>query len=124
MTSLGQSNTTVNGHLICMQCQERKQVLKYIFPTQGGKKEFCSVPCLTAYRQDQKNRSGVTTNLTSISNNTSPQTNGPMSKSPFTNTAETPPKPSIDRCGVSPAGSQSGRSSDEGPPFSWKEYLR
>ena len=124
MTSLGQSNTIVTGHLICMQYQERKKSLNYIFPTQAGKKEFCSVSCLTAYRQDQKNRSGVTTNITSTSNNTSPQTNGPASKLPFTNTAETPPKPTLDRCGVSPAGSQSGRSSDEGPPFSWKEYLR
>ena len=120
MSSGGQINVSGSGHLVCMQCQERKQVLKYIFPTQGGKKEFCSVPCLTAYRQDQKNRGGVGVTHT----NSSPQSNAPSVKSPFLNTVETPPKAVVDRGGISPTGSQSGRSSDEGPPFSWKEYLR
>ena len=69
MNSGGQISNAGAGHLICMQCQEKKLVLKYIFPTQGGKKEFCSVPCLTAYRQDQKNRSGVGTNATNSNNN-------------------------------------------------------
>ena len=125
MSSGGQVSLSGTGNLTCMQCQERKQVLKYIFPTQGGKKEFCSVPCLTAYRQDQKNRNGVSTNVTAAnsSTNSSPQTNGPNVKSPSLPTVETPPK-SADRCGVSPTGSQSGRSSDEGPPFLWKDYLR
>ena len=35
--------------------QEPKQVLKYVLPMQGGKKEFCSEPCLTAYRKAVKN---------------------------------------------------------------------
>ena len=113
MSSGGQVSAAGTCHLICMQCQERKQVLKYIFPTQGGKKEFCSVPCLTSYRQDQKNRSGVGVNVATTGNNTtcSPQTNGPVVKSPLSNTVETPPKSTVDRGGVSPAGSQSGRSS-------------
>ena len=112
-------------HLTCMQCQERKQVLKYIFPTYDGRKEFCSVPCMTAYRQGPKNRGGVGVNVaTTLNSTSSPQSNGPSIKSPFINTVETPSKSIVDRGGVSPAGSQSGRSSDEGPPFSWKEYLR
>ena len=127
MSSGGGAGLAAAGQVVCMQCQERKQVLKYIFPTQDGKKEFCSVPCLTAYRQDQKNRGGVGVNITSSGtpSTSSPISNGPTAvKSPFSNVAETPPKSTPDRCGVSPAGSQSGRSSDEGPPFSWKEYLR
>ena len=123
MSTGGQVSLPGACHLICMQCQERKQVLKYIFPTQGGKKEFCSVPCLTAYRHDQKNKSGVSTNVTAASTNNSPQAIGPNVKSPSLPTLETPPK-TADRCGLSPTGSQSGRSSDEGTPFSWKEYLR
>ena len=127
MSGSGGVGLAGNGQVVCMQCQERKQVLKYIFPTQDGKKEFCSVPCLTAYRQDQKNRGGVSANITpsGTPNTSSPVSNGPtITKSPFSATAETPPKATLDRCGVSPSGSQSGRSSDEGPPFSWKEYLR
>ena len=37
MNSSGQISNAGAGHLICMQCQEKKLVLKYIFPTQGGK---------------------------------------------------------------------------------------
>ena len=124
MSNTGQSSATAISNLICMQCQEKKQILKYIFPTQGGKKEFCSVPCLTAYRQDQKNRSGIGTNgTTTNTTNSSPQSNVAVVKSP-TNTSELPFKSAHDRCAVSPTGSQSGRSGDEGPPFSWKDYLR
>ena len=38
----------------CNQCGEKKGVLPYIFPTQNGKKEFCSEPCLSNYRNAQK----------------------------------------------------------------------
>lgn len=38
----------------CLHCGEQKQMLKYVFPTQEGKKEFCSEPCLMAYRKAQK----------------------------------------------------------------------
>ena len=34
--------------------QEAKQTLKYVLPVRTGKKEFCSEPCLTAYRKSQK----------------------------------------------------------------------
>ena len=106
------------GHLVpCMHCQERKQVLKYIFPTPEGKKEFCSVACLAAFRASNTTNSPLANGGTTVTNS--------LTKSPHSNPLETPPKlSSIDRCGVSPAGSQSGRSSDEGPPFLWKEYLR
>ena len=38
----------------CNQCGDKKGVLPYIFPTQNGKKEFCSEPCLSGYRNAQK----------------------------------------------------------------------
>jgi hypothetical protein len=38
----------------CTHCQEAKQTLKYVLPVPTGKKEFCSEPCLTAYRKSQK----------------------------------------------------------------------
>jgi len=41
----------------CMQCQEAKQTLKYVLPMPGSNKEFCSEPCLTAYRKVQKQQS-------------------------------------------------------------------
>jgi len=41
----------------CMQCQEAKQTLKFILPMPGSNKEFCSEPCLTAYRKLQKQQS-------------------------------------------------------------------
>ena len=28
--------------------------MKYVLPVQGGKKEFCSEPCLTSYRKASK----------------------------------------------------------------------
>jgi len=45
---------TSSSSPVCQQCQEPKE-LKYICPTASGKKEFCSEPCLTAYRKAQKN---------------------------------------------------------------------
>lgn len=44
---------TSSSSPVCQQCQEPKE-LKYICPTASGKKEFCSEPCLTAYRKAQK----------------------------------------------------------------------
>ncbi|KAK6640945.1 hypothetical protein RUM44_012643 [Polyplax serrata] len=35
----------------CTWCKEGKQVLKYVLPTQHGKKEFCSETCLSEYRK-------------------------------------------------------------------------
>ena len=34
----------------CLFFQEAKQTLKYVLPMPGSNKEFCSEPCLTAYR--------------------------------------------------------------------------
>ncbi|KAH0558149.1 polycomb protein Scm [Cotesia glomerata] len=35
----------------CTWCNETKQPLKYVLPTQHGKKEFCSESCLSAFRK-------------------------------------------------------------------------
>ncbi|KAL0276404.1 UNVERIFIED_CONTAM: hypothetical protein PYX00_003990 [Menopon gallinae] len=35
----------------CTWCQELKSTLKYVFPTQHGKKEFCSETCLSEFRK-------------------------------------------------------------------------
>jgi hypothetical protein len=35
----------------CTWCGENKQPLKYILPTQHGKKEFCSETCLSEFRK-------------------------------------------------------------------------
>ena len=48
------------------QLQEPKE-LKYICPTASGKKEFCSEPCLTAYRKAQKSASATPSNGSSPS---------------------------------------------------------
>lgn len=36
---------------ICTWCAESRQPLKYILPTQHGKKEFCSETCLSEFRK-------------------------------------------------------------------------
>merc|ERR550532_1950366 len=38
----------------CQHCKEQKAELRYVIPTQDGKKEFCSEPCLTSYRKAQR----------------------------------------------------------------------
>ena len=35
----------------CTWCGENKQPLKYVLPTQHGKKEFCSETCLSEFRK-------------------------------------------------------------------------
>lgn len=35
----------------CTWCVESKQSLKYVLPTQNGKKEFCSETCLAEFRK-------------------------------------------------------------------------
>ena len=49
------SSLPVNGSSsTCNQCGDKRSLLPYIFPTQSGKREFCSEPCLSAYRSAQK----------------------------------------------------------------------
>lgn len=36
----------------CTMCNESKHPLNYVLPTQNGKKEFCSVNCLTEFRKE------------------------------------------------------------------------
>lgn len=35
----------------CTWCKEQKHTLKYVLPTQHGKKDFCSETCLSEYRK-------------------------------------------------------------------------
>jgi hypothetical protein len=39
---------------VCIWCNEAKQTLKYVLPTQHGKREFCSEICLAAFRMEYK----------------------------------------------------------------------
>ena len=55
----------------CNQCQEAKERLLYVLPVPGGKKEFCSEPCLTAYRRAQKAAASANSVNSASSNNTS-----------------------------------------------------
>lgn len=48
------ASTSLTSSQICTQCGEKRHVLPYVFPTQSGKKEFCSEPCLSGYRNAQK----------------------------------------------------------------------
>ena len=48
------SSSTASNMSACNQCGEKRTLLPYIFPTQNGKREFCSEPCLSAYRCAQK----------------------------------------------------------------------
>ena len=55
----GANNCPANNGLnmeakTCNQCGEKRQRLDYVIPTQSGKREFCSEPCLSAYRNPQK----------------------------------------------------------------------
>ena len=52
----GSSNNSVSSCPVqtCNQCGEKRNILPYVFPTQTGKKEFCSEPCLSSYRNAQK----------------------------------------------------------------------
>ncbi|CAH1714202.1 polycomb protein Scm isoform X2 [Aphis gossypii] len=36
----------------CTMCNDKKHPLNYVLPTQNGKKEFCSVNCLTEFRKE------------------------------------------------------------------------
>jgi hypothetical protein len=56
MTNSASSATSATSAAMssCNQCGEKRTILPYIFPTQGGKKEFCGEPCLSAYRNAQK----------------------------------------------------------------------
>ena len=53
-SSNGASSCSVQGSQGCNQCGDKRSVLPYVFPTHSGKKEFCSEPCLTGYRNAQK----------------------------------------------------------------------
>ena len=104
----------------CQHCKEQKAELRYVIPTQDGKKEFCSEPCLTSYRKAQR-------------------TIPTMANTPPTATvaaaAQPPPQSSSPPCQLSPRASAVRRipnadddedEDDEDAElsnFSWKDYL-
>ena len=70
--SMLNGSSTSNMTNSCNQCGEKRNLLPYIFPTQSGKREFCSEPCLSAYRSAQK---GMTASMaTTLQTNSQPQT--------------------------------------------------
>jgi len=105
----------------CQHCKEQKAELRYVIPTQDGKKEFCSEPCLTSYRKAQR-------------------TIPTMANTPPTATvaahAQPPPQSSSPPCPLSPRATAIRRipnadddDDDEDEEdaelsnFSWKDYL-
>ena len=45
------AKTAANNKQTCVWCRQSKQTLKYVLPTQNGKKEFCSEICLAEFRR-------------------------------------------------------------------------
>jgi len=118
----------------CTHCQEAKQTLKYVLPVQTGKKEFCSEPCLTAYRKSQKAiSSNANSNL--ATNQPTTNNNNHHNQSPATSKHSHPgPKHNGD---ASTSGEKAATSRNEPPSspkksnnveietsFSWKDYLK
>ena len=104
-----ESSSPSSATLKCLQCQEPKLVLKYVFPTQDGKKLFCSEPCLMNYKKCQKSGG-------QMANNGTPQPQQTIKSSPDKPSAQPPPSM------VSPS-SKSTASSDDGHAFCWQEYM-
>lgn len=120
----------------CTHCQEAKQNLKYVLPVPTGKKEFCSEPCLTAYRKSQKaissnaNSNPATKSSTPNNNNnynqsqSSSKVSQPKPGSEHNGDAST----SVEKAGTSRAEPTSSpkksNNIDFETSFSWKEYLK
>ncbi|XP_059094258.1 polycomb protein SCMH1-like [Tigriopus californicus] len=64
--------TSANLYPLCQQCATPKPTLKYVIPTHGGKKEFCSEPCLMNHRKGIQPASAIVTpppaSVTSVQN--------------------------------------------------------
>ena len=133
----------------CNQCQEAKERLLYVLPVPGGKKEFCSEPCLTAYRRSLKannvinatphpvtppnnseaksnhkdnisNSNGVDTTSNNLSDNINKEEDKVQSYDASTSGERA--ETSKNDAPLSPRKSSS--SSDGESSFSWKDYLK
>ena len=102
----------------CQHCKEQRAELRYVIPTQDGKKEFCSEPCLTSYRKAQRTIPTVT--------NTPPAAQpAPPSQS------SSPPGEVSPRATAATAIRRIPNPDDDGDDeedaelsnFSWKDYL-
>jgi len=127
---------TSSSTATCTHCQEAKQTLKYVLPVPTGKKEFCSEPCLTAYRKSQK---AISSNVASNSatKQKSNNNNNSYSQSQSSTTQPTP-KPEPEQNGVASTSVDKAETSRNEPPsspkklssvdsetsFSWKDYLK
>uniref|UniRef100_A0A182JCR0 Uncharacterized protein n=1 Tax=Anopheles atroparvus TaxID=41427 RepID=A0A182JCR0_ANOAO len=49
------NNNGIPVGIPCAWCLEQKHPLRYVLPTHGGKKEFCSEKCIAAYRKAYSN---------------------------------------------------------------------
>lgn len=121
----------------CTHCQEAKQTLKYVLPVPTGKKEFCSEPCLTAYRKSQKaissnaNSNPPTKQPTSSNNNNNYNQSQSTSKPPGS-------QPGPEHNGDASTSVEKSETPRHNPPsspkksnildletsFSWKDYLK
>ena len=105
---LNGSSSSTSNMTSCNQCGEKRNLLPYIFPTQSGKREFCSEPCLSAYRSAQK---GMTSMATTLQPN------------PQTPVMETSRKLDLD-FHVSPNNNPRSHEEITDATFSWADYLR
>jgi len=132
---------TSSSTATCAHCQEAKQTLKYVLPLNGGKKEFCSEPCLTAYRKSQKaissnvgsnahqnNNNNNNNNSYNIPNNTrvnsGPENNGDATTSG--EKGERVQRAEKAETSRSEPPSSPKKQSNGSPEvlFSWKDYLK
>jgi len=124
---------TSSSTATCTHCQEAKQTLKYVLPVRTGKKEFCSEPCLTAYRKSQK---AISSNAATNSTAKQPPRNSYNQSQ--SSTVQSHPKPDPEQNGVASTSVEKAETSRNEPPsspkklgavdsetlFSWKDYLK
>eukprot|EP00092_Neocalanus_flemingeri_P002642 GFUD01002830.1.p1 GENE.GFUD01002830.1~~GFUD01002830.1.p1 ORF type:complete len:941 (-),score=155.86 GFUD01002830.1:208-3030(-) len=121
----------------CTHCQEAKQTLKYVLPVKTGKKEFCSEPCLTAYRKSQKaissnaNSNSVTSHPnppTTINTNNSHQPQVPSKHSQAGPEHNGDASTSVEKAETSrnepPYSPKKSNNIEIETSFSWKDYLK
>ena len=130
---------------VCCQCHEAKQTLKYVLPVPGGKKEFCSESCLTAYRRSANNTASSHSSSPALSNGVTSESHGASEVKQEVQEKTPPPPPPAppdkDRTGEDASTSsekgetsktdqsatsprKNSSSSESESSFSWKDYLK
>ena len=132
----------------CNQCQEAKERLLYVLPVPGGKKEFCSEPCLTAYRRSLKANNGISatppatpTTISEVKSKDSLSNSGNGVDTTSSNVSDNTHNKDEDKVQSNDASTsgeraetskndaplsprKSSSSSDGESSFSWKDYLK